>query len=136
VLILVTYPSVFYLTTVLVYLLAFVSIRRKHLSLETDTSKSEIIRQMIKLRLRNKNRFLTTVLIVNIILIFGMISTLIVWPLKDMVGEGTLSATTVAILFHTADISFLINLASNPFLYIWRLPKYRKTFFNMYCCKK
>jgi hypothetical protein len=107
VLIVVGYPSVFYLTTVLsVYLLAFVSIRKKHLSLETDTSKSEIIRQMIKLRLRNQNRFLTTVLIVNIILMFGMIPTLIVWPLKNMVREGTLSATTVAVLFHTVDISF------------------------------
>jgi hypothetical protein len=136
VLIVVGYPSVFYLTTVLVYLLAFVSIRKKHLSLETDTSKSEIIKQMIKLRLRNQNCFLTTVLIVNIILMFGMIPTLIVWPFKNMVREGTLSATTVAVLFYTVDISFLINVASNPFLYIWRLPKYRKTFFNMYCCKK
>jgi hypothetical protein len=136
VLIVVGYSSVFYLTTVLVYLLAFISIRKKHLSLETDTSKSEIIKQMIKLRLRNQNRFLTTVLIVNIILIFGIIPALIVWPLKNMVGEGTLSATTFAILFHTVDISFLINMASNPFLYIWRLPKYRKTFFVMYCCKK
>ena len=131
VLILITYPSVFYLTTVLVYLLAFISIRKKHLSLETDTSKSETIRRMIKLRLRNQNRFLT---IVNIILIFGIVATVIVWPLKD-IGEGTLS-TSVAVLFYTADISFLINMSSNPFLYLWRLPKYRKTFFVMYCCKK
>ena len=135
VLILITYPSVFYLTTVLVYLLAFVSIRRKHLSLETDISKSETIRRMIKLRLRNQNRFLTTVLIVNIILIFRIIPTLIVWPLKNMLGEGTVS-TSVAVLFYTADIFFLVNVASNPFLYIWRLPKYRKTFFVIYCCKK
>ena len=90
---------------------------------------------MIKLRLRNQNRFLTTVLIVNIILMFGIIPSVIGSHLKDMLGEGTLS-TSVAVLFYTADIFFFINMASNPFLYIWRLPKYRKTFFVMYCCKK
>jgi hypothetical protein len=35
-----------------------------------------------------------------------------------------------------ADTLFFLNMAVNPFLYIWRLPKYRKTFLLMYCCRK
>jgi hypothetical protein len=132
---LIGYPSVFYLTTVFLYLLAFLSIRKQTSSLETDNSKSGSNRRMIKLRLRNQNRFLTTVLIINIFLTFGVTPTLIGLHLKHALEWGTTS-TSVAVLFYTSDILFLINIASNPFLYIWRLPKYRRTFLAMYCRKK
>ena len=129
------YPGVFYLTTVFLYLLAFLSIRKQTSSLETDNSKSRSIRRMIKLRLRNQNRFLTTVLIINIFLTFGITPTLIGSYLKYALEWGTTS-TSVAVLFYTSDILFLMNMASNPFLYIWRLPKYRRTFLAIYCRKK
>jgi hypothetical protein len=123
------YPSTFYIITILIYLQAFFSIRKQHLSLETDISRSESTKRMIQLRLKNQNCFLTTVLIINIFLTFGIIPTIISTSFERTVEERTRS------FFYAADILFLINIASNPFLYIWRLPKYRKTFLVTYCCK-
>ena len=129
-----TYPSLFYLTTVAIYVLAFISIRKQRFLLVTDSTKSEISKKMMKLRLRNQNRFLTTVLIINVVLIFGTIPTLVGTHLSYTL-EGPVSPSVDALSF-IADILFFLNMAVNPFLYIWRLPKYRKTFFLMYCCKK
>jgi hypothetical protein len=42
----------------------------------------------------------------------------------------------VDVLSFMADTLLFLNMAVNPFLYIWRLPKYRKTFLLMYCCRK
>ena len=129
-----TYPSLFYLTTVAIYLLAFISVRKQRFLLVTDSTKSETNKKMMKLRLRNQNRFLTTVLIINVVLIFGTIPTLVGTHLS-YTFEGPDSPSVDALSF-IADILFFLNMAVNPFLYIWRLPKYRKTFLLMYCCKK
>lgn len=128
------HPSVFYLATVVIYLLAFTSLRRQRSSLSTDNARSETARKMLKLRLRNQNRFLTTVLIINIVLIFGIIPTIISTHFRFTL-EGPLSTST-KVWISITDILFFLNMAVNPFLYIWRLPKYRKTFFVMYSFKK
>ena len=128
------YPSVFYLATILIYFLAFVSIRKQRYLLSTDVTKSEMARKMLKLRLRNQNRFLSTLLIINIVLPFGLISTIISLYLqyRQYVSktEGTMD-----VWLPVTNILLFLNTAANPFLYIWRLPKYRKTFSVMYCCK-
>ena len=129
------YQGVSYLTTVIIYFLAYLSIRKQHLSLTTDSSRSESVRRMIEIRLHNHNCFLTTIFIVNIVLTFGIIPTIGSY-LKYSSEEGIHSTTSAAILFYVADILFLVNIGFNPFLYIWRLPKCRKTFFVTYCCKK
>ena len=123
----IAYPSLFLSTTVIVYLMAFYSIRKQNLTLVTDNSKSQSVKRMMKLRLKNQNSFLTTVLIINIFLVLGFTPTIIGTTLKYM------SEHNYSVLFYITDILFLINLASNPFLYIWRLPKYRKTLRVMYC---
>jgi hypothetical protein len=128
------YPSIFYITTVFIYLLAFISLRKQRSSLTTDTTKSETVRRMIKLRLKNQKCFLTTVLIINVVLTFGIMPTVVGSQLK-YTSEGTASAS-IEVLFSIMDITFFLNMAANPFLYIWRLPKYRKAFCVMYCCKK
>ena len=68
------YALACYLATLLIYFLASISIRRQHSSLATDNTASEYAKRMAKIRLNNQNRFLTTVLIINIFLIFGMIN--------------------------------------------------------------
>ena len=129
------YLSVFYLTTILIYFLAFVSIRKQRYLLSTDVTKSEMARRMLELRLRNQNRFLSTWLIINIVLTFGLISTIISLYLqyRQYVSktEGTMD-----VWLPVTNILLFLNTAANPFLYIWRLPKDRKTFSVMYCCKK
>ena len=126
------YQGVSYFTTVMVYFLAFLSIRKQHLSFTTDISRSESARRTMEKRLNNQKCFLTTIFIVNIALTFGLMPTVGSY-FKCSLDDST---TGAHILFYVADILFLINISFNPFLYIWRLPKYRNTFFVTYCCKK
>ncbi|XP_028417612.1 sphingosine 1-phosphate receptor 1-like [Dendronephthya gigantea] len=128
------YPSVFYLTTVLIYVLACISIRKHRFSFSTDSTKSDIAKRMTQLRLRNQNRFLTTVFIINVVLLGGIVPIIVGTYLSNTI-EGPVSST-LDVLSFLVDILFFLNMAVNPFLYIWRLPKYRKTFLVMYCCKK
>ncbi len=130
-----SYLSVFYLTTVFIYLLAYISIRRQRFSLSTDTTKSDTVKRMMELRLKNQNRFLTTVFIINVVLIFGIIPTVIGLYFINT-SEGTVSTSVAEMFFIVTVILFFLNMAANPFLYVWRLPKYRRTFLVMYCCKK
>ena len=129
------YPSASYLITIIIYLLACFSIRKQHLSLGIDISRSESTKRIIKLRLKNQNCFLTTIFIINIFLTFGIIPTILGSYFKHSLNGRKLSSGE-AVLFYAADILFLINIASNPFLYIWRLPSYKKTFLLTYCRKK
>ena len=127
------HPSVFYLTTVVIYFLAFISIRKQHSSLLTDDTRSQSARKVLEVRLKNQNRFLTTVLIINIVLIFGIIPSIISTHFRYTLEQPFSTSTEVWISI--TDILFFLNAAVNPFLYIWRLPKYRKTFFVMYSFK-
>ena len=128
------YPVLCYLATVLIYLLAFISIRKQRFSLVTDVTKSDSVKRMMKLRLKKKKHFLTTVLIINVVLVFGIIPTVIGSHFMFK-SDGTIKRSSELVLPFTV-ILFFLNMAANPFLYIWRLPKYRRTFFVMYCCKK
>ena len=128
------YPVLFYLATVLIYLLAFISIRKQRFSLATDVTKSDSVKRMMKLRLKKEKRFLTTVLIINVVLVFGIIPTVIGSHFMFK-SDGTIKRNA-ELVFPLTVILFFLNMAANPFLYIWRLPKYRRTFFVMYSCKK
>ena len=70
------YALACYLATLLIYFLASISIRTQHSSLATDKTASEYAKRIAKIRLNNQNRFLTTVLIINIFQIFGMINAI------------------------------------------------------------
>ena len=129
------YQGVLYVATILIYLLAFRSLRAQHLSLTADISRSESYREVIKKRLNNQKCFLTTIIFMNIALTFGVIP-IFGAHIKYNLDEEIHSTTGALILFYLADFFFLINISFNPFLYIWRLPKYRKTFCVTYCCKK
>ena len=94
----------------------------------------EMARKMLELRLRNQNRFLSTLLIINIVLTFGLIPTIISLYLQYR-QYGSKTEGTMDVWLPVTNILLFLNTAANPFLYIWRLPKYRKTFSVMYCCK-
>lgn len=129
------YPSVFYLTTIFIYFLAFICIRKQRYLLSTDMTTTEMARKMLELRLRNQNRFLSTLLIINIVLTFGLIPTIISLYLQYR-QYGSKTDETMDVWLPVTNILLFLNTAANPFLYIWRLPKYRKTFSVMYCtCK-
>ena len=126
------FPLSFYLTTIVLYFLAFISIRRQRLLLITDNSKSETVKRILKLRLKNQNRFLATVFIVNLNLILGMLPLLLAVISDFLISIQLISKNTKEQLLYFICISYFASLAVNPFLYIWRLAKYRKTFLVLY----
>jgi hypothetical protein len=129
------FPCIFYLSTVLIYLLAYISIRKQKLSFIAENLKSETEKRMLKIRLKNQKRFITTILLVNLVLIFGIIPLIVGTLSKLLVYNGMISASGTEMLFNVINILLFISMAINPFLYIWRLPKYRKTFRVLYCNK-
>ena len=135
------YGLIFLSMTLFVYIFAYVSIRRQHKATVTDDSISERVRRTIKARLKNQNRFLFTVFIINGILIVGLLPTLIDFTCMLRFGQTlsdilNRSNTLTAVVLNMMDILFFINFAVNPFIYCWRLPKYRKTFFAFFDCRR
>ena len=129
------FPCIFYLSTVLIYLLAYISIRKQKLSFIAENLKSETEKRMLKIRLKNQKRFITTILLVNLVLIFGIIPLIVGTLSKLLAYNGMISTSATEMLFNVINILLFISMAINPFLYIWRLPKYRKTFLVLYCNK-
>ena len=129
------FTCTFYSATVAIYLLAYISIRKQRSTLITGSLESENMKRVLKIRLKNQSRFLSTILIVNLILTFALIppSLSVVW--EHFLSTDVISGRSLQVLYSTCDILFLLNMAANPFLYIWRLPKYRKSFLVLYCNK-
>ena len=115
--------------TIIIYFLAIQSIRRQRQSIDNVTS--EVGRYTSKVRLKNQNNFLNTLLIVIFFMILGLIPTMtanfamdIMLTLEHSIG--------MEFLLVTLDIFHLLNNAINPLLYFLRLQKYRKTFLVLY----
>ena len=127
--------------TFFVYIFAYVSIRRQHKAMATDDTMSERVRRTINARLQIQNRFLFTVFIINGILIVGLLPTLIEFVMISIFEQSysdflSRDNTPTAVSLNIMDILFFINFAVNPFIYCWRLPKYRKTFFAFFDCRR
>ena len=134
------YGLIFLLITFFVYIFAYVSIRRQYKAMATDDTLSERIRRTINARLKNQNRFLCTVFIINGILILGLLPILLDYACELRFGRSlsdilNRSNTLTAVVLNMMDILYLINFAVNPFIYCWRLPKYKKTFFAFFDCR-
>lgn len=129
------FMSTFYIATVVIYLLAYISIRKQRLTLITGNLESENMKRVLKIRLKNQSRFLTTILIVNMTLTFALFPSLLSGVWQYFLSTAVSSSNSLQVLYSTCDICFLLNMAANPFLYIWRLPKYRKSFLVLYCKK-
>ena len=129
------FTCTFYSATVAIYLLAYISIRKQRSTLITGSLESENMKRVLNIRLKNQSRFLSTILIVNLTLTFALIppSLSAVW--KYFLSTDVISGRSLQVLYSTGDILFFLNMAANPFLYIWRLPKYRKSFLVLYCNK-
>ena len=115
--------------TIIIYFLAIQSIRRQRQSIDNVTS--EVGRYTSKVRLKNQNNFLNTLLIVIFFMILGLIPNMtanfamdIMLTLEHSIG--------MEFLLVTLDIFHLLNNAINPLLYFLRLQKYRKTFLVLY----
>ncbi len=124
----------FFFGTIIIYFFAFLSVRRQRQAI--DNIISEVTYNIVEVRLKNQSNFLKTIFIVNVILIFGLLPSML-FLVSAIQGDIFTSDDSIAmeLLFHMLDISFVVNYAINPFLYYMRLQKYRKTFLIL-CWKK
>ena len=128
----------FYFGTIVMYFLAFLSLlRRQRQTIENITS--EVTRQTAEVRLKNQSHFLKTILIVNLILIFGLLPTMyyyiVFYLFHDVTDEYFFTSKQsigMELLHIGLDLFNLVNYAINPFLYFVRLQKYGKTFLILY----
>jgi ABC-type Fe3+ transport system permease subunit len=105
--------------TSLIYVLIYFSLRKQ--------------RRDISQQNRSRNRalqeeFVKTIMIVAFIQIFTLVPT----SVYALIYRSSEDFSVVYLIFFEM---YLINFAINPFLYIWRLKNYRKTF-RLVLCRK
>lgn len=121
------FSTLFFAGTILIYILAMYSIRRKRQAIDNITS--EVVRHTTKVRLKNQNNFLNTILIVTLFMTLGLFPSITYLFTLDTTPENSIA---MKLLLGTFDTFNLLNYAINPFLYFLRLQKYRKTFLILY----
>lgn len=115
-----------------VYLATYVSIKKRSKRVQRRSDMNEATRRAAKKRLQTEKNFLATIVIVCFVLAATSIPFL---TLAFMQVNDTLETLRQdAKLERKISLSLLIcfNSAVNVFVYIWRLPKYRKTFIKLY----
>ena len=132
------YQLVCFLCAQVFYLGTYISLKKQRKNILADENISETTSRMIRKRLENEKRFLVTIAIVCGILVVTvlpqMINVLVFGLIFPTIGKNLTRNRTNGIIFMVISLSlFSINLAVNPFVYLWRLPRYRKTFKNLYC---
>ena len=116
-----------------VYIASYISIRRQSLHILSRTDMNEVAIRTTKIRLKNEKNFLVTIALVCCVLAVTILPyvaiSFVFWI--DFIEENHASYPPEyfkLVLFFIGS-----NSAANVFVYLWRLPKYRKTFKKLYC---
>jgi hypothetical protein len=127
------YVIVLFLAVNIFYLATYVALRRQRNALRNRQDISEgSLTAMQKARQKQEKRFLVTIAIVCFILtivyvpLLGMATITVL--LRDVLNVKR-TEEVFSVLFVLLSVNFLIN----PIIYLLRLPKYRKTFKELYC---
>ncbi|XP_046849249.1 adrenocorticotropic hormone receptor-like [Xenia sp. Carnegie-2017] len=123
-----------YCTTNMLYYATYISIVKQRKALEKRSESSHINKRAIQIRLRNEKSFLSTVAIVCVIFTV-LVSPTIVFLVFLFLKKNRLSNVAKKIIryFPWVFVMVSLNYAINVPIYVWRLPKYRKTFKKLYC---
>ena len=122
------------LATLICYSAGAFIVRKRRLVLKQDTAISKAAQKAAEVRLRYENRFLRTMFIIFLGFLLGVIPSMFSCWVMDGVSIKTRNHVIKHIL-NVCDMMLLLNYAVNTFIYLWRLPKYRKTFQVLYCRK-
>lgn len=126
------YVIVLFLAVNIFYLATYVALRRQRNALRNRQDISEGSLTAMKARQKQEKRFLMTIAIVCFILtivyvpLLGMATITVL--LRDVLNVKR-TEEVFSVLFVLLSVNFLIN----PIIYLLRLPKYRKTFKELYC---
>ena len=128
----VVYSVIFFFIIQSLHLATFISLRKQSQAMQQQRDEANI--KALKVRQRNEKRFLTTIAILSITMTvcfcpYFVYIILVKFPhlaldTNDKVWEW---------LGFLAHCLIIINAMINPFFYLWRLPKYKKTFKEVYC---
>ena len=134
---LIVFMCVLLMLTLSVYIASYISIRRQRMELQNRTSMSEVTIRTVQIRLENEKNFLVTIAIVCFVLAATVLPFIIMSFVSFVNATNKLKGddNKFAASSHTQWGLLLIGLNSavNVFVYLWRLPKYRKTFKKLYC---
>ena len=125
---------IFVLATLICYIAGAFIVRKRRLALKQGTAISKATQNVAEVRLRNENRFLRTMFIIFLGFFLGVIPGIVCLLVLDMVSIDT-GSHVITLVLQVSDMMLLLNYAVNTFIYLWRLPKYRKTFQVLYCRK-
>lgn len=123
-----------FICTLSFYLASYISIRRQRRHLQSREDTNDISMKALKIRLKNEQNFLVTITIVCFFLFLSFLpfATMIfvyVPVLDNPHGADQNDFPNVVWGIFAVTVNFSIN----PLVYLCRLPKYRKTFQNLYC---
>ena len=116
------------------YIATFKHLTKQSRTLSQLQNNHSIEHRAQKSRILNEKRFLKTIIIIGTIAIITILPNAIFNEIQLFGGhteENEGEDNPSIILFAIWTINFVIN----PVLYVWRLPKYRKTFCIIYCCR-
>ena len=121
-----------FLCTLVFYLASYISIQRQRRQLQNREDINNT-KTSIKMRLKNEQTFLVTISIVCSLLFLSFIPFAVMIAIYIPVLDNPEGADRDDFPYAKwGIIAITINFAINPILYLWRLPKYRKTFKKLY----
>ena len=88
-----------------------------------------------ELRILKEKKFLKTIVLIASLAFICIVPYTIYFQLKDALNFSKDNLATV-IIEEMLQLMFYVNFAVNPFIYVLRLPNYRKTFYLMYCKRR
>ncbi|XP_046848089.1 type-1 angiotensin II receptor B-like [Xenia sp. Carnegie-2017] len=125
-----------FFTTNMLYLAAYISIVKQRKAAKKSRESSHTNQRAIQFRLKNEKCFLSTVAIVCVIftVLFSPVFALYVLISLEK-AKQTFSGINIIIVSYSPWMFVMgsLNFAINVPMYVWRLPKYRKTFKKLYC---
>ena len=124
--------TIFLVATLICYSVCAFIVRKRRLALKQDTAISKAARKSAEIRLRNENRFFHTMFIVSLGFLLGIIPSMVCFWIMVFLERKN---HVIMLIINVSDMMLLLNYAVNTFIYLWRLPKYRKTFQVLYCRK-
>ena len=123
---------IFLVATLVCYSVCVFTVRKRRLALVKDKAISKASRKSAEVHLRKENCFLRTMFIIFLGFLLGVIPSMVCfWVMISIESRNHV----IIHIANVTDMMLLLNYAVNTFIYLWRLPKYRRTFQVLYCRK-
>jgi hypothetical protein len=116
----------------------FKHLRKQSKSLSQLQNNHSVEHRAQQVRILNERRLLKTIVIICCVALVTILPNAIFNQVMQFSYEGHQEEnesgdSLVRIILHGI---WIVHFIINPVLYLWRLPKYRKTFCIIYCCRR